>query len=385
MPLAKNPDFAIKAPLSIYAHQSPKEKKAGTEAARQRREGKLRNDKDVAVRKQVGTTSIPSNIDKGGAHKNRGPAVGDTDLFGGKVDPHQAMKGLKREFTFPPFSVLNSRDGHWMARKRLWWSLGVKGENKRGVTMAKAAQHLGGPVEQSLSLWDPVVCELMVKWFCPPGGLVLDPFCGYSIGGVVASCCGRKFMGVDLSQAQVDANCLVGPRVCKNNHYPPCWYQGDSTRIHKHPVVSGYKGQIDLLFSCPPYSHLELYSEDSADLSNMTYEEFLVAYRKVIRRSVSLLAPDSFAVWVVGEVRTVQKTGRPYYGFVQNSIAAFKEAGMEYYNEIILLTSIGSLPLRTRQAFISSRKIGKAHQNILVFCKGDPKAAAARINQTLGS
>src|SRR6185295_8430413 len=26
------------------------------------------------------------------------------------------------------------------------------------------------------SIFDPVLCELAYKWFCPPGGSILDPF-----------------------------------------------------------------------------------------------------------------------------------------------------------------------------------------------------------------
>ena len=43
------------------------------------------------------------------------------------------------------------------------------------------------------------------------------------------------------------------------------------------------------------------------------------------------------------------------------------------YNEMILVNAIGSLPIRAGKYFNASRKIGKTHQNVLVFYKGDPK------------
>jgi hypothetical protein len=52
---------------------------------------------------------------------------------------------------------------------------------------------------------------------------------------------------------------------------------------------------------------------------------------------------------------------------------------MDYYNEIILITQTGSLAIRVGRQFTISRKIGKTHQNVLVFCKGDPKIAAEAI------
>ena len=45
------------------------------------------------------------------------------------------------------------------------------------------------------------------------------------------------------------------------------------------------------------------------------------------------------------------------------------------YNEAILVTSVGSLPIRVGKQFDASRKLGKTHQNVLVFIKGDPKRA----------
>jgi len=55
------------------------------------------------------------------------------------------------------------------------------------------------------------------------------------------------------------------------------------------------------------------------------------------------------------------------------------DAGLFYYNEIILVTAIGSLPIRAGRAMQATRKIGKTHQNILVFLKGDAKKAVAKI------
>lgn len=33
------------------------------------------------------------------------------------------------------------------------------------------------------SIFDPVICEIAYRWFCPPGGTVLDPFAGGSVRG----------------------------------------------------------------------------------------------------------------------------------------------------------------------------------------------------------
>ena len=38
---------------------------------------------------------------------------------------------------------------------------------------------------------------------------------------------------------------------------------------------------------------------------------------------------------------------------------------------MIFINAIGSLPLRTRRVWEASRKIGRMHQNILIFFKGN--------------
>ncbi len=40
-----------------------------------------------------------------------------------------------------------------------------------------------------------------------------------------------------------------------------------------------------------------------------------------------------------------------------------------------IVTAIGSLPIRVGRQFTTSRKLGKTHQNVLVFVKGDPRLA----------
>ena len=51
------------------------------------------------------------------------------------------------------------------------------------------------------------------------------------------------------------------------------------------------------------------------------------------------------------------------------------DAGLSYYNEAILITAIGSLPVRAGRPFEKARKLGKAHQNVLILVKGDAKRA----------
>lgn len=48
------------------------------------------------------------------------------------------------------------------------------------------------------------LAERFVRWFCPPGGLVIDPFAGSSTTGHAAVVHGRRYIGCDLRQSQVE-------------------------------------------------------------------------------------------------------------------------------------------------------------------------------------
>jgi hypothetical protein len=228
--------------------------------------------------------------------------------------------------------------------------------------------------ETGASIFDPVLCELIYRWFCPPGGQVLDPFAGGSVRGIVASKLARAYLGIDLSPDQVAANELQARAICLEPPAPR-WLVGDS-RALAALLPAGF--EADLVFSCPPYMALERYSDDPRDLSTMTPEAFLADYAAIIAASVARLKADRFACFVVGDVRESDGGGF-YHGFVSQTAASFAAAGARLYNEAILITAVGSLPLRVRAHFEGARKLGKAHQNVLVFCKGDPKRATEAV------
>ena len=468
---------------------------------------------------------------------------------------------LSGKFMIPPFSVLNAREGWWQDRKRAWLGLGIKSEDGRDIAPTNVPKNVpaymaGRGNNEGGSIFDPVLCEVAYRWFSPVGGVILDPFAGGSVRGIVAAKLGRQYIGHELRAEQVEANrdqaasiltetqsengfveikisakmanlkfiecnpdyiknvcngsccqsstkesgtmitihpsevagieelggrvidglldtpnkkcmfkngqnlcdlhftdkkpfgCIASPFTLNNsdtlivrNRYKmlKCFKDGGSVPAYKNFKASldlilgkdeservaahfnngggdivvkiateNYRklkdndaikhgglnesgsaswvigdsrnihntckdAQADFIFSCPPYADLEVYSDNPEDLSTLDYAEFKKAYFEIIAKTCGLLKHNRFACFVVGEVR--DKKGN-YYNFVGDTIEAFRTAGLEFYNEAILVTAIGSLPLRAGKTFSASRKIGKTHQNILVFVKGDGKKAA---------
>ena len=304
---------------------------------------------------------------------------------------------LSDRFLVPPFTVLSARDGWWMNRKAQWIGSGITSEDGRDENIAFSQssqaphvyqaknnyeQKIGRKVSwdefieanpdikimNGTSVFDPVLCEIAYRWFSPVDGVVLDPFAGGSVRGVVAAKLGRQYVGCDIRPEQVEANRAQWSAMDDGQYQTPVWHCGDSRMIDQH--AAGV--EADFVFSCPPYADLEVYSDDPNDISTMPYDEFIAAYREIIRKSVAMLKNDRFACFVVGEVR--DKKGM-YRDFVGDTVQAFVDAGASYYNEAILVTQIASLAIRAGGTFSKTRKLGKTHQNILVFVKGDPKKA----------
>lgn len=237
------------------------------------------------------------------------------------------------------------------------------------------------------SIFDPVLCELSYRWFSPPGGRILDPFAGGSVRGIVAAVLGRQYVGVDLRPEQIEANVAQWPEVrdraaqigdgVGQDAPGPLWIAGDSNAVLAADAPDDQVGDgFDFIFSCPPYGDLEVYSDDPADISTLDRDAFDAIYAEIIAKAVARLADNRFATFVVGDYR--DKRGL-YANFVSKTIAAFEAAGAALYNEAILVTSVGSLPIRAAKQFRSTRKLGKTHQNILTFVKGDPRVAVAAL------
>jgi hypothetical protein len=285
---------------------------------------------------------------------------------------NEKNQSLAERFIVPPFSVLRCASGLWQERKKAWISLGIQSERGRNDGMLKHLAVLAAKTGAKLpseSIFDPVLCEIMYRWFCPAGGRILDPFAGGSVRGLIAGCLDFNYTGIDLRQEQIDAN---NEQIEIVRDKKPEWLCADSAAMDS-VLPPGFSA--DFVFSCPPYADLEVYSDRPEDLSNMEYPAFREAYFDIIKKSCAYLADNSFACFVVGEARS--KTGG-YYGLLPDTIRAFEDAGLRYYNEMVLVTQIAAKALAVAEGFVKSRKIGKIHQNILLFVKGDPVIAAAK-------
>lgn len=273
-------------------------------------------------------------------------------------DVEEEQKGnLIKKFIVPPFTIIDSTKNPWASIKNKW---------KESINSLKGrSKELIGE-RYGTSLFDGAISEVFYKWFLPNRDIetkkILDPFCGGVIRGAVAELLGYKYTGFDIRKEQIDVNIEQS----KELGISPKFILDDSENVDK--CIDD--DTQDLIFSCPPYLDLEVYSNNENDLSNMEYKDFINKYNTIIKKHCKKLKDNRFAIFVVGDVR--DKNGI-LINFVGDTINAFKNAGLNYYCQVIYKEQIGSARLRVGKYFNGSRKLVKNHQNILVFYKGNVK------------
>jgi DNA modification methylase len=227
------------------------------------------------------------------------------------------------------------------------------------------------------SVFDPVLCESMYKWFCPPAGKVLDPFAGESTKGIIASFLGYNYLGVELRDSQIEANIrqagIVQAKVKEKSGEDipaPKWVRGDSSQLESILDEHAPFEEFDFIWTSPPYFDLEIYSASEKDGSAFeTYEKFMAWYKLIFSQAVARLKPNRFLAVKVGEIRDDSPSGF-YRNFEADNIRVFEELGLRHYNRIVLVTPVGSLPVRIGTQFPKYRKVGNTHQMIYIFWKG---------------
>lgn len=289
------------------------------------------------------------------------------DLFGNVVRD----ESLKSKFGIIPFSVLDTKSAEWKTRKAKWVKLGIQSELGRSDDLlgfkriySKGKERL---FDRDTSIFDPVLTELMYDWFCVPNGKILDPFAGGSVRGVVAAYRDYAYTGIELRAEQVQSNKEQSDVIFRGTEISnlPIWIQGDS-----YAELDNLSSEYDMVFTCPPYFDLEVYSDDPKDISNMNFEDFINTYKAILQKSCALLKQNRFFCIVIGDVRDKDRTINWYRNLIGLTKQFVIEAGLHLYNDIILLDNIGSSAMRVEQAF-TKRKLVKIHQNVIVFYKGD--------------
>lgn len=289
----------------------------------------------------------------------------ETKTMAEKIKENPMNSNLFDTFLVPPFSVLDTTRSLWLERKNLWKNIGIKSELGRDDELT-FSKNLTSESLSGTSIFDPVLTELIYRWFMPDedkGTNVVDPFAGGSVRGIVAAMFKKNYTGIDLRKEQIEANYNNAEELGFGGQIN--WINDNSLNIDEHVQDESQ----DLLIACPPYLDLEVYSDNPDDLSNMDTDDFFEVYKEILKKAMKKLKDNRFAVIVVSDVRGKDGMYRDLTGETKQAMI---ESGAGFYNDIILLNSVGSGAMRARKT-MAQRKTTRRHQNVLVFFKGNQK------------
>lgn len=237
-------------------------------------------------------------------HFEESLAIDDAGQFGELfyLPARLRISPLNRRFGWAPASVLHAADRRWQARKRQWLELGIESEVGRAQNLLGLSEQARVKGGNGTSIFDPVICELVYRWWCPAGGAILDPFAGGSVRGIVAGVFGLGYAGIELRREQVGANRVQvrrpSPRELRKH---PEWVEGDA--LEELPRLEAAGRRFDMVFTCPPYFDLERYSDDPVDLLGDGARRLRGVPPRGDRAERGPSATGPLRVWVVGDVR----------------------------------------------------------------------------------
>lgn len=268
-----------------------------------------------------------------------------------------------------PWSTLDQTQQAWRERRAWWNERGVDDIAPRSGAAGMIATGRHARTSGGVSRFDPVLAELLITWFSPAGGLILDPFAGGPVRGIVAGYLGREYLGVDLLGPQLEANLRARDRWLPDLTEAPRWIHGDAlTTLGRIPDE-----QADYVLTCPPYWNRERYSDDPRDLSAMTWARFLDAHAQVAAEAARCLRPDRFLTWVISDVRDHRGHLRHLPWIAVEHVEA---TGLRLVNEQVLIEPPGLRAKTTRPPWEACRTTTRRHQYVLTFVKGDRRKAA---------
>lgn len=278
-------------------------------------------------------------------------------------EPDDMAKLHNREFDYLPVSIFNENKGEAMAVKKYWRKLyNVQsdlfdiGRNAKRPPLVWADKYCKGDFNHGMSIFSEPLCQFLISAFFEPGeGRVLDPFAGGPTRGLITEFNGYDYLGVDLSQRQIDYNNQIIDRAIQLGYLRkrPQYVVGDSLEeLDKIP------GEFDYLLTCPPYHDLEVYSDHDKDLSNMPVEIFAESYREIIKKAAKLV--NKRMIFVVGNTSKCN--------LYIETVNACQESGFSLKSECIRMSPIG-LKAIGLNILKRVKNVVKIHEYCLVFEK----------------
>jgi len=257
--------------------------------------------------------------------------------------------------------IYATREGCWQGVNGYSNVVNTKRHVDNGEVVETTKSHNG-----NASVLDPVACEVIARFFMPAaGGCIYNPFGGGVQMGYVAGASGYDYLASEIRRNQVDANNAI----CAEFGGRVRWVQSDSSTYAPD-------GDVDMVFSCPPYYRVERYVDydgvpPEGEINTLpTYEDFRDVLFRGYACALNRLKDDRFFVIMTGDSQ--DKKGAYYCSEAETELW-MKERGLSVYNRIVYLESEFTRLAHAKRT-LNTRKFPKREQKIIVAYKGDISA-----------
>ena len=147
-------------------------------------------------------------------------------------------------------------------------------------------------------------------------------------------------------------------------------FQDGSEFIGNNTEFQTYKGDIDLVFTSPPYFDREQYSEDKEQSYKMypKYDNWRDNFLKpTLTTAYEYLRNDRYLLWNIADI----KIGKKYHPLEQDSIDIVESLGGEYQGKLkMLMTSMVGVDQEKVKNSVKVNNTYLKFEPILVFYKG---------------
>ena len=229
---------------------------------------------------------------------------------------------------------------------------GLKEDYKKGKN-SKEWVKVGGR-QRALSKFNSENCKNIINYFTCKGDTILDPFAGRT-RAIISNHLGRKYWGFELTEKYF-------PEVNTDDMKV---FNMDSAEMGEVLWLPDRAlGEMDMVFTCPPYWDMEKYSDNPKDLSTLkTYDEFLHQCNRRLEIASSYLKEDGFLIVVLMDFR--QKG--VFYPWHTDTINFFhKNTDFKLYDTMIWEMSPRKRHPLYPQALVNRRMLN-THEYCLVF------------------
>ena len=221
------------------------------------------------------------------------------------------------------------------------------------------APYAGSINRHEISIMPGELVDFFCKYYTRPGMVYIDPFMGQGVRLQVAKLCGLDYYGYDVSNEFYQYITRIKNRI-DNGKTKINTTLGDSRYPNNIPDNIG-----DFSFHSPPYWNIEYYGDETEQLGNGTYNEFLDGMYLIYKNWLPKFKSGAYNVININDFRRNKR----FYAYHVDLINIAIKAGWILHDIWIIDGLIGGLPKAFAVDFNIKKIAPKIHEYAIVLRK----------------